>query len=41
MGLRPIELLTDLYRISNTYTVKVELDCPIYVWQFEGKRRFT
>lgn len=41
MGLRPIELLTTLYRISNTHTLRVELDFPVYVWQFEGKRRFT
>ena len=30
-----------MYRLNNTYTIKVELDSPIYVWQFEGKHKFT
>ena len=39
--MRPTELLTKLYRISNMYFLQIELAFPIYVWLFEGKHRFT
>lgn len=34
LEMRPIQLLTKLFRISHHYTVKVEQENPIFVWQF-------
>lgn len=38
MSLRPIHLLTKLYRIGNEHMLKIEQDMPVFVWQFIGNR---
>lgn len=36
--MKPIQLLTRLYRLKDEYLLKVEEENPIFVWQFEGKK---
>jgi hypothetical protein len=38
LQLRPVQLLTQLYRLKDQYWLRVEEDNPVYVWQFEGRR---
>ena len=38
LGMKPIQLLANLYRLSNLYTIKIQLETPIFLWQFEGKK---
>ena len=38
LALKPIELLTRLYRIAHEYWLRIDLGKPVFVWRFEGKR---
>jgi hypothetical protein len=38
LQLKPVELLTKLYRLKDEYCMRVDEENPIFVWQFEGRK---
>lgn len=38
LGLKPVQALSQLYRLKDQYSLRIDEENPIFVWQFQGKK---